>query len=75
MECDHKLIIWRRRLDFCARMSQETVAAQDMIARFAKGQGREPRRRLSSGVSGDGAWASDETTVVINRRVAKIRML
>jgi hypothetical protein len=25
-----------------ARMSQETVAAQDMIARFAKWQGREP---------------------------------
>ena len=38
-----------------ARMSQETVAAQDMIARFAEWQGREP-----ASVAVDATYGNDE---------------
>jgi transposase len=37
-----------------ARMSQETVAAQDMIARFAKWQGREPASVVADATYGNG---------------------
>src|SRR6266446_4629307 len=39
-----------------ARMSQETVAAQDMIARFAKWQGREPASVVADATYGNGEF-------------------
>jgi hypothetical protein len=39
-----------------ARMSQETVAAQDMIARFAKWQGREPASVAADATYGNGEF-------------------
>src|SRR6202140_4674097 len=45
-----------------ARMSQETVAAQDMIARFAEWQGREPESVAADTTYGNGEflqWLAD----------------
>jgi transposase len=39
-----------------ARMSQETVAAQDMIARFARWRGREPRSVAADATYGNGEF-------------------
>src|SRR6266446_9144034 len=39
-----------------ARMSQETVAAQDMIARFAQWQGREPESVAADATYGNGEF-------------------
>jgi hypothetical protein len=39
-----------------ARMSQETVAAQDMIARFAEWQGREPATVAADATYGNGQF-------------------
>jgi len=39
-----------------ARMSQETVAAQDMIARFAEWQGREPTSLAADATYGNGEF-------------------
>ena len=39
-----------------ARMSQETVAGQDMIARFARWQGREPRSVAADATYGNGEF-------------------
>jgi hypothetical protein len=39
-----------------ARMSQETVAAQDMIARFAEWQGREPKSVVADATYGNGEF-------------------
>jgi len=39
-----------------ARMSQETVAAQDMIARFTQGQGREPASLAADATYGNGEF-------------------
>jgi len=39
-----------------ARMSQETIAAQDMIARFAQWQGREPRSLVADATYGNGEF-------------------
>jgi len=39
-----------------ARMSQETVAAQDMIARFAQWQGREPQSVAADATYGNGEF-------------------
>jgi hypothetical protein len=39
-----------------ARMSQETVAAQDMIARFAQWQGREPVPVVADATYGNGEF-------------------
>src|SRR5207245_4401711 len=39
-----------------ARMSQETVAAQDMIARFAQWQGREPASVAADATYGNGEF-------------------
>jgi len=39
-----------------ARMSQETVAAQDMIARFAQWQGREPMSVVADATYGNGEF-------------------
>jgi len=39
-----------------ARMSQETVAAQDMIARFAEWQGREPESVVADATYGNGEF-------------------
>jgi len=39
-----------------ARMSQETVAAQDMIARFAEWQGREPASVAADATYGNGEF-------------------
>ena len=39
-----------------ARLSQETVAAQDMIARFAQGQGREPASIAADATYGNGEF-------------------
>src|SRR5277367_268767 len=39
-----------------ARMSQETVAAQDMIARFAQWQGREPASVVADATYGNGEF-------------------
>ncbi len=39
-----------------ARMSQETVAAQNMIARFAKWQGREPASIVADATYGNGEF-------------------
>src|SRR5476649_2630854 len=39
-----------------ARMSQETVAAQDMIARFAEWQGREPASVVADATYGNGEF-------------------
>jgi len=39
-----------------ARMSQETAAAQDMIARFAKWQGREPASVVADATYGNGEF-------------------
>src|SRR6202165_2807095 len=38
-------------------MSQETVAAQDMIARFAEWQGREPARQRARDIAKPAAFA------------------
>jgi hypothetical protein len=40
-----------------ARMSQETVAAQDMIDRFAAWQGREPASVAADATYGNGEWS------------------
>jgi hypothetical protein len=37
-------------------MSQETVAAQDMIARFAEGQGRDPESVVADATYGNGEF-------------------
>src|SRR6201984_767458 len=45
-----------------ARMSQETVAAQDMLTRFAQGQGREPASIVADATYGNGEflqWLTD----------------
>src|ERR1700689_3336951 len=45
-----------------ARMSQETVAAQDMLTRFAQGQGREPSSIAADATYGKGEflkWMAD----------------
>src|SRR5205823_2701629 len=39
-----------------ARMSQETVAAQEMIARFAEWQGREPASVAADATYGNGEF-------------------
>src|SRR5258708_28231951 len=39
-----------------ARMSQQTVAAQDMIARFAEWQGREPESVVADATYGNGEF-------------------
>ena len=39
-----------------ARMSQETVAAQDMIARFAAWQGRDPESVVADATYGNGEF-------------------
>ena len=39
-----------------ARMSQETVAAQDMIARFAEWQGRDPESVVADATYGNGEF-------------------
>jgi transposase len=39
-----------------ARMSQETVAAQDMIARFARWQGRDPESVVADATYGNGEF-------------------
>jgi transposase len=47
-----------------ARMSQETVAAQDMIARFAQWQGQEPRSLAADTTYGNGEflqWLADRS--------------
>src|SRR2546421_2100375 len=47
-----------------ARMSQETVAAQDMIARFAAWQGREPESLAADTTYGNGEflqWLADRS--------------
>src|SRR5438876_593023 len=47
-----------------ARMSQETVAAQDMIARFAEWQGREPESVAADTTYGNGEflqWLADRS--------------
>jgi len=47
-----------------ARMSQETVAAQDMIARFAQWQGREPASVAADTTYGNGEflqWLADRS--------------
>src|SRR5438477_7864331 len=45
-----------------ARMSQETIAAQDMLTRFAEGQGREPESVAADTTYGNAAflqWLAD----------------
>src|SRR4030088_3535856 len=45
-----------------ARMSQETVAAQDMLARFARWQGRDPESVVADATYGNGEflqWLAD----------------
>ena len=47
-----------------ARMSQETVAAQDMLTRFAQWQGREPESVAADTTSGNGEflqWLADRS--------------
>jgi len=47
-----------------ARMSQETVAAQDMLARFAQWQGREPESLAADTTYGNGEflqWRADRS--------------
>ena len=47
-----------------ARMSQETVAAQDMIARFAEWQGRDPESVVADATYGNGEflqWLADRS--------------
>src|SRR5438552_3540466 len=47
-----------------ARMSQETVAAQDMLARFAQWQGREPESVAADTTYGNGEflqWLADRS--------------
>src|SRR3982751_6762912 len=47
-----------------ARMSQETVAAQDMLARFAQWQGREPESLAADTTYGNGEflqWLADRS--------------
>lgn len=39
-----------------ARMSQETVAAQDMLTRFAQWQGREPASVAADATYGNGEF-------------------
>src|SRR5580700_604043 len=50
--------------DTAARMSQETVAAQDMLARFAQWQGREPESVAADTTYGNGEflqWLADRS--------------
>src|ERR1700716_818839 len=47
-----------------ARMSQETVAAQDMLTRFTQWQGRDPESVVGGGTSGNGEflqWLADRS--------------
>jgi hypothetical protein len=47
-----------------ARMSQETVAAQDMLTRFAEWQGRAPESVAADTTSGNGEflqWLADRS--------------
>ena len=49
-----------------ARMSQETVAAQDMLARFARWQGREPASVAADTTYGNGEflqWLADRSII------------
>ena len=53
-----------------ARMSQETVAAQDMIARFAQWQGQEPRSLAADTTYGNGEflqWLADRSITPYTR--------
>ena len=55
-----------------ARMSQETVAAQDMIARFAEWQGREPASVAADASYGNGEflqWLMERGITPYMRRV------
>jgi len=56
-----------------ARMSQETVAAQDMLARFAQWQGREPESVAPDTTYGNGEflqWLADRNIVSLIFRKA-----
>jgi hypothetical protein len=49
--------LWRAEVQgTAARMSQETVAAKDMIARFAQWQGREPDSVAADATYGNGEF-------------------
>jgi len=53
-----------------ARMSQETVAAQDMLARFAQWQGREPESVAADTTYGNGEflqWLADRSVTAYMR--------
>jgi hypothetical protein len=53
-----------------ARMSQETVAAQDMLARFAQWQGREPESVAADTTYGNGEflqWLGDRNVTAYMR--------
>jgi transposase len=53
-----------------ARMSQETVAAQDMLARFAQWQGREPESVVADTTYGNGEflqWLADRNVTAYMR--------
>ena len=53
-----------------ARMSQETVAAQDMLARFAQWQGREPESVAADTTYGNGEflqWLADRNVTAYMR--------
>jgi hypothetical protein len=53
-----------------ARMSQETVAAQDMLARFAQWQGREPESVAADTAYGNGEflqWLADRNVTAYMR--------
>jgi transposase len=53
-----------------ARMSQETVAAQDMLTRFAQGQGREPESVAADTTYGNGEflqWLADRSITPYRR--------
>ena len=60
-----------------ARMSQETVAAQDMIARFAEGQGRDPESVVADATYGNGEflqWLMErEITLYMRTRDSALR--
>ena len=51
-----------------ARMSQETVAAQDMLTRFAPWQGRAPESVAADKTYGNGEflqWLADRSSLLI----------
>src|SRR6201987_2530935 len=58
-----------------ARMSQETVAAQDMLTRFARWQGREPESLAADTTYGNGEflqWLADRSITPYMRTRARI---